>query len=78
MHLVGVFMFQSADGQPSDAAALFERASQSIKVKKYSEALDDLNAAIEADPGLSDAYWHRASILRRFCRLDIGIFVTAF
>ncbi|XP_022846211.1 dnaJ protein P58IPK homolog [Olea europaea var. sylvestris] len=58
------------DGQPSDAAALFERASQSIKVKKYSEALDDLNAAIEADPGLSDAYWHRASILRRFCRYE--------
>ncbi|CAA2953299.1 dnaJ P58IPK homolog [Olea europaea subsp. europaea] len=65
------------DGQPSDAAALFERASQSIKVKKYSEALDDLNAAIETDPGLSEAYWHRASILRRFCRLDIEIFVTA-
>ncbi|CAA2968236.1 dnaJ P58IPK homolog [Olea europaea subsp. europaea] len=58
------------DGQPSGAAALFERASQSIKVKKYSEALDDLNAAIEADPGLSDAYWHRASILRRFCRYE--------
>ncbi|KAL2509449.1 DnaJ protein P58IPK-like protein [Forsythia ovata] len=56
------------DGQPSDAAALFERASQSIKVKKYSEALDDLNAAIETDPGLSEAYRHRASILRQLCR----------
>lgn len=37
-------------------------------MKKYSEALRDLNAAIEADPALSEAYRHRASILRQLCR----------
>ncbi|KAL3839646.1 hypothetical protein ACJIZ3_024237 [Penstemon smallii] len=58
------------DGKPGDAAALFERVSQSIKVKKYSEALADLNAAIEADPALSEAYRHRASILRQLCRYE--------
>ncbi|KAL8480644.1 hypothetical protein ACS0TY_027254 [Phlomoides rotata] len=51
-------------------AALFERVSQSVKVKKYSEALNDLNAAIEADPSLSEAYWRRASILRQLCRYE--------
>ncbi|KAI3473259.1 hypothetical protein Pfo_030551 [Paulownia fortunei] len=60
----------AADGKPGDAAALFERVLQSIKVKKYSEALGDLNAAIEADPALSEAYWHRASILCQLCRYE--------
>lgn len=45
---------------------------RSVKVKRYSEALDDLNAAIEADPTLSEAYFRRASILRQLCRL-VGI-----
>nr|GMD36676.1 DnaJ protein P58IPK homolog [Ipomoea batatas] len=58
------------DGNPGDAAALFERAQQHVKVKKYSEALNDLNAAIEADPALSEAYWHRASVLRQLCRYE--------
>ncbi|KAL6585387.1 DnaJ subfamily C member 3 [Orobanche minor] len=56
------------DGKPGDAATLFERVSQSIKVKKYSEALAELNTAIEADPALSEAYLRRASILRQLCR----------
>ncbi|XP_042016510.1 dnaJ protein P58IPK homolog isoform X2 [Salvia splendens] len=56
------------DGKTGDAAALFERVSESVKMKKYSDALADLNAAIEADPALSEAYWHRASILRQLCR----------
>ncbi|CAL5387947.1 unnamed protein product [Camellia sinensis] len=76
--LVFVFAFQllllqplvsALDGKPGDTAELFERVSQSIKVKHYSEALDDLNAAIEADPTLSEAYWHRASVLRQLCRV---------
>ncbi|KAH6755897.1 DnaJ P58IPK-like protein [Perilla frutescens var. hirtella] len=59
------------DGKPGDAAAaLYERILESIKVKKYSEALADLNAAIEADPALAEAYWHRASILRQLCRYE--------
>lgn len=37
-------------------------------MKKYSEALAELNAAIEEDPALSEAYQHRASILRQLCR----------
>lgn len=56
--------------KPGNSAELFERVSQSVKVKRYSEALDDLNAAIEADPTLSEAYWHRASILRQICRYE--------
>ncbi|GAV64694.1 DnaJ domain-containing protein/BTAD domain-containing protein/TPR_11 domain-containing protein [Cephalotus follicularis] len=58
------------DGKPGNAAELFERVSQSIKVKRYSEALDDLNSAIEADPTLSEAYFHRASIQRQLCRYE--------
>ncbi|PON69272.1 N-terminal acetyltransferase A, auxiliary subunit [Parasponia andersonii] len=54
----------------SNAAELFEKVSQNVKVKRYSEALDDLNAAIEADPTLSEAYFHRASILRQLCRYE--------
>lgn len=57
------------DGKPSNAAELFERVSKSIKMKHYSEALDDLNTAIEADPTLSEAYFHRGSVLRQLCRL---------
>ncbi|KAL7265114.1 hypothetical protein ACSBR1_002963 [Camellia fascicularis] len=77
--LVFVFAFQllllqplvsALDGKPGDTAELFERVSQSIKVKHYSEALDDLNAAIEAAPTLSEAYWHRASVLRQLCRYE--------
>ncbi|KAL0409899.1 UNVERIFIED_CONTAM: DnaJ protein P58IPK [Sesamum latifolium] len=60
----------SYDGKPGDTAALFERVSQSIKVKKYNEALADLTAAIEADPALSEAYLRRASILRQLCRYE--------
>ncbi|XP_075487081.1 dnaJ protein P58IPK homolog [Primulina tabacum] len=58
------------DGKPGDSAALFERVSESIKVKKYSEALADLNAAIGADPALSEAYWRRAYVLRQLCRYE--------
>lgn len=58
----------NADGKSGDTAELFERVSHSIKVKHYSEAINDLNAAIEADPSLSEAYWRRASVLRQLCR----------
>ncbi|CAL9228962.1 unnamed protein product [Arabidopsis halleri] len=63
-------LVSALDGQSVDAAELFERASQSIKVKRFSDALDDLNAAIEADPALSEAYFKRASVLRHFCRYE--------
>ncbi|RDY00099.1 DnaJ protein P58IPK-like protein [Mucuna pruriens] len=63
-------LVSASDGKPENAAELFERASQSIKVKHYTEALDDLNAAIEADPTLSEAYLFRASVLRQLCRYE--------
>lgn len=58
------------DGKHGNAAELFQRVSQSVKVKRYSEALNDLNAAIEADPTLSEAYFRRGSILRQLCRFS--------
>lgn len=63
-------LVSALDGKAGNAAELFERVSESVKVKRYSEALDDLNTAIEADPMLSEAYSHRASILRQLCRYD--------
>ncbi|KAF9665023.1 hypothetical protein SADUNF_Sadunf16G0079000 [Salix dunnii] len=63
-------LVSASDAETGNAAELFERASQSIKLKRYSDALDDLNAAIEADPFLSEAYIRRASILRQLCRYD--------
>lgn len=63
-------LVSALDAKPGDAAALFERVAQNVKVKKYSEALNDLNSAIEADPTLSEAYWHRASLLRQLCRYE--------
>ncbi|XP_010423753.1 PREDICTED: dnaJ protein P58IPK homolog [Camelina sativa] len=63
-------LVSTLDGQSVEAAELYERASQSIKVKRYSDALDDLHAAIEADPALSEAYFKRASVLRHFCRYE--------
>ncbi|KAK7285074.1 hypothetical protein RJT34_19832 [Clitoria ternatea] len=63
-------LVSASDGNPGHAAELFERASESIKVKHYTEALDDLNAAIEADPTLSEAYLFRASVLRQLCRYE--------
>ncbi|OWM69728.1 hypothetical protein CDL15_Pgr025577 [Punica granatum] len=63
-------LVSAVDGKSGDAAELFERVSQNIKVKRYNEALNDLNAAIEADPTLSEAYFHRASTLRLLCRFE--------
>ncbi|XP_023767837.1 dnaJ protein P58IPK homolog [Lactuca sativa] len=63
-------LVSALDGKSGDTAELFERVSHSIKVKHYSEAINDLNAAIEADPSLSEAYWRRASVLRQLCRYE--------
>ncbi|CAO2824257.1 unnamed protein product [Amaranthus hypochondriacus] len=63
-------LVSASDGNPVKADDLLERASQSIKVKRYSEALEDLNAAIEADPALSEAYSRRASVFRELCRYE--------
>ncbi|XVF76468.1 hypothetical protein PTKIN_Ptkin13bG0268700 [Pterospermum kingtungense] len=63
-------LVSSLDGKRGNDAELFERVSQSIKVKRYSEALNDLNAAIGADPALSEAYYRSASVLRQLCRYE--------
>ncbi|TYJ50777.1 hypothetical protein E1A91_A01G232800v1 [Gossypium mustelinum] len=69
-HLLLQPLVSALDGNLGNAAELFERVSQSIKVKRYSEALNDLNAAIEADPALSEAYMRHASLLRQLCRYE--------
>ncbi|KAH7677869.1 Dnaj-like subfamily c member 3 protein [Dioscorea alata] len=53
-----------------DAASLLRRASETLKAKQYGEALGLLNAAIESDPKLSEAYLQRASVLRHLCRFE--------
>ncbi|KAL2933180.1 DnaJ protein P58IPK-like protein [Bienertia sinuspersici] len=63
-------LVSASEGQPVKADDYLEKAAQSIKVKRYSEALEDLNAAIEADQTLSEAYSRRANILRLLCRYD--------
>lgn len=65
-NLIEAFVYSDGTG---NAAELFEKVERSVKVKLYSEAIDDLNTAIEADPTLSEAYFRRASILRQICRL---------
>ena len=69
-HLLLQPLVSALDENLGNAAELFERVSQSIKVKRYSEALNDLNAAIEADPALSEAYMRRASLLCQLCRYE--------
>ncbi|KAK2972141.1 hypothetical protein RJ640_007202 [Escallonia rubra] len=63
-------LVSALDGKSSSSLDLFERVAQNIKVKRYSEAINDLNAAIEADPTLSEAFRHRASVLRQLCRYE--------
>ncbi|OVA18102.1 DnaJ domain [Macleaya cordata] len=73
-HLFVLFICQplvsSQDVRPGNVADLFKRVSENIQVKRYSEALNDLNTALEADPTLSEAYLRRASILRQLCRFE--------
>lgn len=72
--IVYLYIHGHVDGKSGDTAELFERVSNSIKVKRYSEAINDLNTAIEADPSLSEAYWRRASVLRQLCRFLFYLF----
>lgn len=75
--LLPLFLFTNSlfgasahETQPADAGTLLKRASETIKVRQYDEALELLNSAIEADAGLSDAYRQRASVLRKLCRYE--------
>ncbi|XP_050228647.1 dnaJ protein P58IPK homolog [Mercurialis annua] len=64
-------LVSASEGKGGNSASeLFKKVDESVKVKRYSDAIDDLNAAIEADPSLSEAYFRRASILRHLCRYE--------
>ncbi|PKU65640.1 dnaJ protein P58IPK homolog B [Dendrobium catenatum] len=58
------------DSQEVEAVNLVKRASERIKLKQYGEALELLNAAIEAYSKLSEAYLQRAFVLRHLCRFE--------
>ncbi|KAF9595581.1 hypothetical protein IFM89_001053 [Coptis chinensis] len=58
------------DGKSGAAADFFKRSSENIQAKHYGEALDNLNAALEADPAFSEVYRRRASVLRQLCRFE--------
>lgn len=71
--LVSAFRSSLVAGQENKGAEsknLVKQASERIKLKQYGEALDLLNAAIEADAGPSDAYLQRAFVLRHLCRFE--------
>ncbi|XP_068669232.1 dnaJ protein P58IPK homolog B-like [Aristolochia californica] len=63
-------LVSAEDYQPSSANDLLKKASDRIKLKHFRGAVEDLNAAIEADPSLSEAYWHHAFALRYLCRYE--------
>ncbi|RZR79675.1 hypothetical protein BHM03_00005466 [Ensete ventricosum] len=63
-----LFLLRFVIGAFSDALNLLKRASEMIKVKRHHEAVGLLNAAIEADPNLSEAYQQRATAFLHLCR----------
>ncbi|KAK8928794.1 hypothetical protein KSP39_PZI017530 [Platanthera zijinensis] len=71
--LASVFRSSLVAGQETkgvEAKNLVKQASERIKLKQYGEALDILNAAIEAYSGLSEAYLQKAFVLRHLCRFE--------
>ncbi|KAK9158306.1 hypothetical protein Scep_004880 [Stephania cephalantha] len=56
--------------EPGIASDYLKKASESIKLRHYGQALEDLDVALEADPTLSDTYRQRASVLRQLCRFE--------
>ncbi|CAL9081406.1 unnamed protein product [Musa textilis] len=72
-HLLSAFhgpVFSAQDSQTGNALDLLKRASEMIKVKRHREAVGLLNAAIEADPNLSEAYQQRATAFLHLCRFE--------
>lgn len=55
---------------PDDAALLVDRAQARFDLRRYRDAVADLDAAVEIDPELVDAYAFRASAYRRLDDLD--------
>ncbi|KAK9168892.1 hypothetical protein Syun_001032 [Stephania yunnanensis] len=64
------YLVCSQDSEPGIASDYLKKASESIKLRHYGQALEDLDVALEADPILSDAYLQRASVLRQLCRFE--------
>ncbi|KAJ8464532.1 hypothetical protein OPV22_027084 [Ensete ventricosum] len=72
-HLLSAFhrpVFSVQDSQTGDALNLLKTASEMIKVKRHHKAVGLLNAAIEADPNLSEAYQQRATAFLHLCRFE--------
>lgn len=62
-----------AENKPDDAIDLSKRASEMIKLKRYSDAIGLLNSAMKADPYHSDAYQLRATAFRQICKYVCAI-----
>jgi regulator of sirC expression with transglutaminase-like and TPR domain len=57
---------------PGEVDLLVDRATARAALKRYWEALDDLNQAIEGDPSRADAFAFRASAYRFLDSLDLA------
>lgn len=59
------------DGKPvGSASEFFKRSSENVQFKRFSEALNDLNDALELDPTFAEAHRRRAFVLRQLCRFE--------
>lgn len=58
--------------KPLGIDLMIDRATARAARKSYFEAIDDLNRAIELDPGRADAYAFRASAYRYLDQLDLA------
>ncbi|KAG0453522.1 hypothetical protein HPP92_024826 [Vanilla planifolia] len=56
------------ENQEINAVILLKRASEKIQSRQYDEALSLLNAAIDTESDLSEAYLQRATVQRYLCR----------
>ncbi|WOK93737.1 hypothetical protein Cni_G02437 [Canna indica] len=66
-------LVSAQENQSDDAIGLSKRASEMIKLKRYSEALGLLNDALESDSDLSEAYQQRATAFRHLCRYEDSV-----
>ena len=57
-----------ADADPESPLGYTKRAAAYVQLKKYGDALQDLNTAIEKDPTSTQAYLHRGRIRKQTCQ----------
>ncbi|CAA6661818.1 unnamed protein product [Spirodela intermedia] len=63
-------LVSGVDANDRDASTLLKLASENVKLGQYSEALENLNAAIDKKPEFSEAYRDRGHVLRQLCRFE--------